>query len=148
MSWKGKGNMKEGFEQIQSATGQRRYRTTQVDRRYNPVHHSVIDFLWGGDRAVGHPSFSDHANRLGDFIWEETELKSGRGTQSSIPTSCRDNQEVIQPSYKRIERSSRSQGEEKKSLKMASSSGRKPSTEERLNAMDVALENLKKMLNY
>jgi hypothetical protein len=31
---------------------------------------------------------------------------------------------------------------------MASSSGSKPSTEERLNAMDVALENLKQMLNY
>jgi chromosome segregation ATPase len=31
---------------------------------------------------------------------------------------------------------------------MASSSGSKPSTKERLNAMDVALENLKQMLNY
>jgi hypothetical protein len=148
MSWKGKGSMKEGFEQIQSATGQRRYRTAQVDRRYNPVHHSVIDFLWGGDRAAGRPSPSDHANHLGDSTWEETELKSGRGTQPSIPTSRRDNQEGIRPSYERIERSSRSQGEEKKSLKMASSSGSKPSTEERLNAMDVALENLKQMLNY
>jgi hypothetical protein len=140
--------MKEGFEQIQSTTGQRRYKTMQVDRRYSPVHHSVVDFLWGGDRAAGHPSPSDHVNRLGDTTWEETELKLGRGTHPSIPSSRRDNQERIQPSYERIERSSRSQGEEKKSSKMASNSGSKPSTEERLNVMDITLENLKQMLNY
>jgi hypothetical protein len=45
MSWKGKGSTEEGFGQIQSATGLRRYRTTQVDRRYNPEHHSVVDFV-------------------------------------------------------------------------------------------------------
>jgi hypothetical protein len=56
MSWKGKGSMKEGFGQIQSATGQRRYRTTQVDRRYNPVHHSVVDFLGEEtEQQVAHP---------------------------------------------------------------------------------------------
>jgi uncharacterized protein involved in exopolysaccharide biosynthesis len=87
-------------------------------------------------------------NRLGDSIWEEVVLKSGRGTQPLIPISRRDSQEGIRPSYEKIERSSRSQGEEKKSPNMASSSGSKPSTEERLNAMDVALENLKQMLNY
>jgi hypothetical protein len=103
------------------------------------VHHLVIDFLWGRDKATGRPSPLDHVNRLGDSTWEETELKSGRGTHPSIPTSCRDNQEGIRPNYERIERNSRSQGEEKKSSKIASSSGRKPSTEERLNAMDVTL---------
>jgi hypothetical protein len=119
-----------------------------VDIRYNLVHHSIVDFLWGGGKAAGHPSPSDHTNRLGDSIWEETELKLGRGTHSSIPTSRRDNQEGIWPIYERIEHSNKSQGEEKKSSKMASNSGNKPSTEERMNAMDVALENLKKMLNY
>jgi hypothetical protein len=113
MSWKGKGIMKEGFEQIQSATGQRHYRTTQVDRTYSPVHHSVVDFLWGGDRVAGRPSPSYQANRLRDSTWEDTKLKLGRGTHPSIPTSRRDSQEGIRPSYKRIERSSRSQGEEK-----------------------------------
>ena len=108
MSWKGKGSMKEGYEQIQSATGQRCYRTMQVDRRYNPMHHSVVDFLWGGDRAADHPSPSDHANRLGDSTWEEIELKLGRGTHPSIPTSRRDNQDRIWPSYERIEHNNRS----------------------------------------
>jgi hypothetical protein len=75
MRWKGKGSMKEGSEQIQSATGQRLYRIAQVDRRYNLVHHSVIDFLWGGDRVAGFPSPSDDVNRLGDSTREEIELK-------------------------------------------------------------------------
>jgi chromosome segregation ATPase len=103
---------------------------------------------WGRRQTARRPYPSDLANRKEDANRKEGKLKTRRGTQSLTLSSRRDSQEGAQPNKEKNERTSRSQGEEKKPTRMASSSRSKPTTEERLSAMDEALENLKQMLNY
>jgi len=140
--------MEEGWGKIQSASNLRRYRTAQGDRKDITKHHEAIDSGGREDRTSRRPYPSDLANRKEDANRKEGKLKTRRGTQSLTLSSRKDSQEGAQPSKEKNEQTSRSQGEEKKPARMASSSGSKPTTEERLSAMDEALENLKQMLNY
>jgi septal ring factor EnvC (AmiA/AmiB activator) len=94
----------------------------------------------------------DRENRLGETNWEEFEFKLGsrdaplhtRSTRRQ-PRQSRIGSET---SFEGIAHRSRTPGEEKKATEMAANSGSKPTTEDRLNALEGTLENLKQMLNH
>jgi hypothetical protein len=116
------------------------------------THHSGVEFPWKGDSLAGRPCPPDRENCLGETIWEEYDVKKGSRDEPFHPRSIRrqprQSHRGTEASYEWSAHSCRTPGEEKKATEMASNSGNKPNTEDRLNALEDALKNLKQMLNH
>jgi hypothetical protein len=146
-SWKGK------------KSHDRRYRSEpkalkdKANVRMNGLnHHLVVEIPGKAITPARHPCFSDHANRLGEANLEEPAVKKGSREGPPHPECIRE--QVRQSRRGRVIKdknvctSCDSPGEARKAKVMASSSGSKPMTEERLNSLEDNLQRLKQMLEH
>ena len=115
-------------------------RTKLLGKRDKEGYHETADFRQGGDRESLCPCLTDLANRVEIMKGKEGAHKSEVPPQPQATPKQRPLEEF--PSKQQGAR----RGE--RYQEMASSSGNKPSTEERLKAMDTTLENLKQLLQF
>jgi hypothetical protein len=103
-------------------------------------YHEKASFRHGGDRESTRPYLTDSTNRMEIMSMEEGGNKLKAPPQSHpIP---------MQRSLEYSPVKQQGAGRSGRRPEMASSSDNKPSTEERLKAMDTALENLKQLLQF